>query len=117
MNLKCVCLPILTGAVLAAVGTGCLSLNPKSGRADVERIARDRVPGGQIQSAHLDPTRGQMEPPFDIVKPGAKDIPPVLVATHTGEIMKTDIEAPTGLLAKPRPTAGNSGRRAVLASR
>lgn len=98
MNVKSVWLPILTGAVLAAAGTGCFSLNPSS-RADAERIALGRLPGGQIQSAQLERVGGRRVWAVDISAPGSKDLVEVFVDAHTGAVVDTDLKTPTGLLS------------------
>lgn len=99
MNVKSVWLPILTGAVLAAAGTGCFSLNPSSGRADAERIALGRLPGGQIQSAQLERVGGRRVWAVNISAPGSKHLVEVFVDAHTGDIVMTDLKTPTGLLS------------------
>jgi len=89
--------------LLAAALMGCasgkedhakLAAQAKISKADAEKIALARVPGGTIKEGELEKEKGKLIWSFDIAKPGAKDITEVNVDALTGAIVAVEIETP-----------------------
>ena len=94
MKLKSVLLSLLAAGFVAALCAACATMTPRLSRADAEKIALAKVPGGQIKEAELEKEHGVLVWSFDIATPGSPNITEVLVNANTGEIVKTEIETP-----------------------
>lgn len=90
----------LLGATLtiALLGlfAGCASLESqaKISRADAERTALAKVPGGTIKEGGLEKEKGKLVWSFDIAQPGSKNITEIQVDAITGAVLSVDIETP-----------------------
>ena len=89
------------GAVLLAGLIGCASEEKKEAnleaqakvtRADAEKAALARVPGGKIKSGEIENEKGKLIWSFDIATPGTKDVTEVNVDAVTGQIVSVDKE-------------------------
>jgi len=86
-------LVIVFVVLLIAVVNGCAtSGHGKVSRADAERVALAKVPGGTVKEAELEKEHGRLIWSFDITKPGSKTITEVHVDANTGEIAATEEE-------------------------
>ena len=94
MKLKSVLLSLLAAAFVAAFCAACATTNPRLSRAEAEKIALAKVPGGQVKEAELEKEHGVLVWSFDIATPGSPNITEVLVNATTGEIVRTEIETP-----------------------
>src|ERR1039458_5670061 len=56
-------------------------------RAEAQKIALDRVPGGTIKEGDIEKEKGKLLWSFDIATPGTKDITEVQVDAITGAII------------------------------
>ena len=96
MNLKSLICSVVAGCVLV----GCVSTSSslqaqaKVSRADAEKIALAKVPGGSIKEGELEKEKGKLIWSFDIATPGTKDITEVQVDAVTGEVVSVAKEAP-----------------------
>jgi len=63
-------------------------------RAEAEKIALARVPGGKTISGKLEKEKGRQVWSFDISMPGSRNITEVWVDARTGEVVSTQIETP-----------------------
>jgi hypothetical protein len=63
-------------------------------RAEAEKIALARVPGGKTISGKLEKEKGRQIWSFDISMPGSRNITEVWVDARTGEVVSTQIETP-----------------------
>lgn len=89
-------------AVLAlALGLGCattqtkLDANAKVSKADAEKIALTKAPGGSIKESELEKEHGRLVWSFDIATPGTSDITEVQVDAVTGEVVSVEKESPS----------------------
>jgi uncharacterized membrane protein YkoI len=71
-----------------------LQAQPRISRADAERIALARVPGGKMISGKLEKELGRQVWSFDISMPGSRNITEVWVDVRTGKVLRTQIETP-----------------------
>jgi uncharacterized membrane protein YkoI len=91
-------LPWLAGALLISCMVGCtqsqssLEAKAKIGRADAEKLALARVPGGTITEGELEEEGGRVVWSFDIASPGTTDLKELWVDAETGVILKTETE-------------------------
>jgi hypothetical protein len=93
---------VAAGLVLA--GFGCATEKEDEGnaakleaaakitRADAEKIALARVPGGTIKEGGIEKEKGKVLWSFDIATPGTSDITEVQVDAQTGNILAVDKE-------------------------
>ena len=100
---------IICSALAAALLTGCVSekcekkhkeakqarlmAQAKVSRADAEKIARAKVPGGTIKEGELEKEKGKLIWSFDLTTPDTKDITEVNVDAITGEVVSVEKEA------------------------
>jgi len=63
-------------------------------RAEAEKTALARVPGGKTISGKLEKEKGRQIWSFDISMPGSRNITEVWVDARTGEVVSTQIETP-----------------------
>jgi uncharacterized membrane protein YkoI len=89
------------GAVLLAGLIGCaseekreanLEAQAKVTRAEAEKTALAKVPGGKIKSGEIENEKGKLIWSFDISTPGTKDVTEVNVDAVTGQIVSVDKE-------------------------
>jgi uncharacterized membrane protein YkoI len=71
-----------------------LEAEAKVQRAEAERTALAKVPGGTIKEGELEKEKGKLIWSFDITTPGTKDITEVGVDAITGVIVSVDKESP-----------------------
>jgi hypothetical protein len=69
-----------------------LAAQAKVSRADAEKTALARVPGGTINEGELEKEKGKLIWSFDIASAGTKDITEVHVDAMTGEIVSVEKE-------------------------
>lgn len=89
-------------ATLACAATGCvteekreakLQAEAKVSRADAEKTALAKVPGGTIKEGELEKEKGKLIWSFDISVPGSSDIKEVHVNAITGEVASVETES------------------------
>jgi len=84
-------------AVALLVSTGCetkhLESEAKVSRAEAERIALEKAPGGTVKEAELEREHGKLIWSFDISKPGTSDITEVQVDAKTGAVVSVENES------------------------
>lgn len=93
---------LLVGGMLAALGSGCathpsqaeLQARAKVSRAEAERTALAKAPGGTVKEAELEMEHGKLVWSFDIATPGTKNITEILVDAVTGQIAGVEHETP-----------------------
>ena len=103
MKVTTILCSIVTLGLLAAGLTACvtekqeqakLEAKAKIARADAEKIALAKVPGGTIKEGGIEEENGKLVWSFDIATPGAADITEVLVDAMTGEVVSVATETP-----------------------
>lgn len=103
MKLKTLLGSILVISVIAVGLTACVSekqehanlaAQAKVSRADAEKTALAKAPGGSIKDGELEKEKGKLIWSFDIATPGTKDITEVAVDAITGEIVSVENETP-----------------------
>src|SRR5215813_12435805 len=70
-----------------------LQAESKITRAEAERIALAKVPGGTIKEGEIEKENGKLIWSFDIATPGTSDITEVNVDAFTGEVVSVDKES------------------------
>src|SRR5215475_7109364 len=102
MKIKTLISSVLTLTVLAAGVVGCVSEEQKQAklqaeakvsRADAEKTALTKVPGGTIKEGELEKEKGHLIWSFDISIPGSKDIKEVQVDAITGAVVSVETES------------------------
>ena len=82
--------PSLMAAVLVF---GCATTQTaKLSRAEAERVALTRAPGGTVKESELEKEHGKLVWSFDIATPGTSDITEVQVDAVTGEVVSVENE-------------------------
>ena len=84
---------VLAGCATAEQREAKLSAQAKVSRADAERTALTKVPGGTIKEGELEKEHGKLIWSFDIAKAGTADITEVQVSAVTGEIVSVENES------------------------
>src|SRR3989440_12603101 len=92
------------------VNEGKLAAQAKVSKAEAERTALAKVPGGTIKEGGLEKEKGKLIWSFDIVTPGTKDITEVAVDAITGAVIAVDKETP-GDEAKEKKAEGKKGKK------
>lgn len=94
-------LKTLIGSVaLACMLMGCassstnLQVQAKVSRAEAEKLALAKVPGGSIKEGGLEKEHGKLIWSFDIATPGTKDVTEVQIDAVTGELVSIAKETP-----------------------
>ena len=104
MKIKSTICSILTLGLLAGGLTACmtekeegkeseksstakLEAQAKITKAEAQKIALDRVPGGTIKEGDIEKEKGKLLWSFDIATPGTKDITEVQVDAMTGAVL------------------------------
>ena len=70
-----------------------LEAEARVSRADAEKIAMDKVPGGTIKEAELEREKGKLIWSFDMATPGTKDVTEVNIDAITGAVIAVDKES------------------------
>ena len=79
--------------LLAVVVFGCATTQTaKLSRAEAERVALTRAPGGTVKESELEKEHGKLVWSFDIATPGTSDITEVQVDAITGEVVSVENE-------------------------
>ena len=105
MTIKNFTCSILTLGLLTGGLTACktekegrneskLEAQAKISKADAQKTALAKVPGGTIKEAGIEKEKGKLIWSFDIATPGTKDITEVAVDAITGEVVAVDKETP-----------------------
>src|SRR5215472_10223874 len=104
MRKKIVSLSAVLGAIalagsLASCATDAqkeakLQAEAKVSRAEAEKIALTKVPGGTVKEAELEKEKGKLIWSFDIATTDSKDITEVEVDAMTGEVVAVEKESP-----------------------
>lgn len=71
-----------------------LEAQAKVSRADAEKTALGKVPGGTVKEGDIEEEKGRLIWSFDITTPGSKDITEVAVDAKTGDVVSVDVETP-----------------------
>jgi Peptidase propeptide and YPEB domain len=69
-----------------------LQAEAKVSRADAEKAALAKVPGGTIKEGELEKEKGKLIWSFDISTPGSRDIKEVQVDAITGAVVSVETE-------------------------
>lgn len=102
MKLNRIIYAVAAVATLAFAMTGCvteekreakLQAEAKISRADAEKTALAKVPGGTIKEGELEKEKGKLIWSFDISAPGTSDIKEVQVSAITGEVVSVETES------------------------
>jgi uncharacterized membrane protein YkoI len=64
-----------------------LEAQAKISKAEAQKIALDKVPGGTIKEGEIEKEKGKLIWSFDIATPGTKDITEVQVDAMTGAVL------------------------------
>jgi uncharacterized membrane protein YkoI len=103
MKIKTLLRSTLAISVIAAGLTACVSekaehtnlaAQAKVSRAEAEKTALAKAPGGTIKDGELEKEKGKLIWSFDIATPGTKDITEVAVDAITGQIVSVENETP-----------------------
>jgi uncharacterized membrane protein YkoI len=87
-----ICLGLLTGCMSEKHEQAKLESEAKVSRADAEKTALEKVPGGTIKEGELEKEKGKLIWSFDISTPGTADIKEVAVDAFSGEVVSVDTE-------------------------
>ncbi|SRR6266404_722569 len=71
-----------------------LQAEAKVSRAEAEKIALTKVPGGTVKEAEIEKEKGKLIWSFDIATPGTPDITEVQVDALNGEVVAIEKESP-----------------------
>ena len=95
MKLKTIICSISAVALLAATGceTKHLESEAKISRADAERIALEKAPGGTVKEGEFEKEDGKLVWSFDISRAGTKDITEVQVDAKSGAVVAVENES------------------------
>src|SRR5947199_10875369 len=97
MKIKTIVASVFAVALLGSFA-GCksseakLQAEAKVSRADAEKTALAKVPGGTIKEGELEKEKGKLIWSFDISIPDSKDIKEVQVDAITGEVVSVETE-------------------------
>ena len=69
-----------------------LEAQAKITKAEAQKIALDKVPGGTIKEGDIEKEKGKLLWSFDIATPGTKDITEVQVDAMTGQVLDVSKE-------------------------
>ena len=101
MKLNQIICSVAVTAILACGLIGCmteekrevnLQAEAKVSKADAEKVALAKVPGGTIKEGELEKEKGKLIWSFDISIPGSSDIKEVQVDAKTGEVVSVETE-------------------------
>jgi len=71
-----------------------LQAEARISRAEAEKIALTKVPGGTVKEAEIEKEKGKLVWSFDIATPGTTDITEVQVDALNGEVVAIEKESP-----------------------
>src|SRR5262245_56965657 len=71
-----------------------LEAQAKVSRAQAEKIALTKAPGGTIKQGEIENEKGKLIWSFDITMPGTKDIKEVNVDAITSDVISVETETP-----------------------
>jgi hypothetical protein len=103
MSIKHIICSVTLAGLVAGLVIGCatekekesrLTAQAKVSRADAEKTALSKVPGGTIKEGGIEKEKGKLIWSFDITTPGSKDTTEVAVDALTGEVVAIDKETP-----------------------
>ena len=103
MKIKNILLTTIAVSALAIGLTACMTeqqeeaqlvAQAKVSRADAEKTALARVPGGKVESGDLEKEKGKLFWSFDISIPGSQDIKEVAVDAISGAVLAVETETP-----------------------
>jgi uncharacterized membrane protein YkoI len=89
-------------ALLAGFLAGCASEQDQQARlqsqatltrADAEKIALAKVPGGEVKEGELEKEHGKLVYSFDISKPGSSDLTEIQIDARSGEVVSIENES------------------------
>lgn len=89
---------VLTAAALLTIGIAAcstsdkLAAQAKISKAEAEKTALAKAPGGTIKEGELEKENGKLIWSFDIATPGTKDITEVQVDATTGAVVSVENE-------------------------
>jgi peptidase YpeB-like protein len=101
MKLRHIICAVGVTSLLACGVVGCateeqkearLQAEAKVSRADAEKTALAKVPGGTIKEGELEKEKGKLIWSFDISTPGSSDIKEVQVDAITGQVVSIETE-------------------------
>lgn len=72
-----------------------LEAEAKVSRADAERLALSKVPGGTIKEGEIERENGKLIWSFDVAMTGTRDIMEVNIDAITGSVVGVDRESPS----------------------
>jgi len=93
---------IILLSILSAGVAGCatgerkeakLQAEARVSKAEAEKTALAKVPGGKIKEGELEKEKGKLIWSFDIATPGTKDITEVQVDAITGSVVSKTVES------------------------
>jgi uncharacterized membrane protein YkoI len=88
-----------------------LEAQAKITKAEAEKIALDKVPGGTIKEGGIEKEKGKVIWSFDIATPGAKDITEVQVDAMTGAIVDIAKETVADQEKEKKEHAGKKAKK------
>lgn len=103
MKIKNILLTTVAVSALAIGLTACMTeqqeeaqlvAQAKVSRADAEKSALAKVPGGTIKDGELEKEKGKLIWSFDISIPGSQDIKEVAVDAISGAVLSVETETP-----------------------
>lgn len=95
---------VLAVALIASALVGCatekekqtkLEAQAKINKADAQKIALAKVPGGKLTEGEIEKEKGKLIWSFDIATEGSKDITEVQVNALNGDVVSIEKESPT----------------------
>ena len=94
MNARWILTTAMVAAIACSAGSARAADKPRITRADAEKTALTRVPGGTVKEAELETEHGKLVWSFDIAQKSSPDIIEVQVDAKTGEIVAMETETP-----------------------
>ena len=101
----------LTACVTNQPNAAQLAAQAKIPRADAEKTALAKVPGGTIKEGELEMEKGKLIWSFDISIPGSKDIKEVAVDAITGGVIAVETETPADQAREAADDAAKAKQR------
>jgi hypothetical protein len=120
MKLNQIICSVAVTAILACGVMGCmtkekreakLQAEAKVSKADAEKAALAKVPGGTIKEAELEKEKGKLIWSFDISISGSNDIKEVQVDAKTGEVVSVETETAATEAKEKKGKKGNDDEK------
>jgi uncharacterized membrane protein YkoI len=98
--MKAIIPSLILAGMLIAFASGCatsqaeLQAQAKVSKADAEKTALTKAPGGTIKETELEKEHGKLVWSIEIATPGERDLTEVHVDAVTGEIVAVEKERP-----------------------